>query len=230
MAAYQDVFRRYEMKYILSSEQTRAVMDALENRTVPDDHARSDVRNVYYDTDGYTLAIRSLSHPEYKEKLRLRKYSDDPDHPAFVEIKKKFDGVTYKRRISLPTKDAINWLNGQETGGTDTQIGREIESFRERYPTLGPAMMICYRRESYASCEEDLRITFDRDVTVRTDVIDIDGPAGGEYLIPEGSSIMELKTPSAIPLWMARTLSGCHAYADSFSKYGTAYRKLILKA
>ena len=230
MASYQDVFKRYEMKYILDPEQTRAIRDAMESHTEPDGYAVSDVRNIYYDTQGYTLAVRSLAHPEYKEKLRLRKYSSDADDPAFVEIKKKCDGVTYKRRLSLPTDDAVRWLEGQDVEGTDTQIGHEIETFRDRYPTLGPAMMLCYARESFASKEDDLRITFDRDVTARLDNIDIDGPTGGRRLIPEGSSIMELKTRTAVPLWMAHALSDCHAYVGSFSKYGTAYQKLVMGA
>ena len=38
---------------------------------------------------------------------------------------------------------------------------------------------------------------------------------------------MELKCSGGIPLWMTRILSGEHIYKTSYSKYGTAYEKII---
>lgn len=39
---------------------------------------------------------------------------------------------------------------------------------------------------------------------------------------------MELKTAGGLPLWMARALSGQKIYKTSFSKYGAAYRDIVL--
>lgn len=228
---YQSVFSRHEIKYVLDRSQMRRVRDAVADRTVPDEYGENTVRNIYYDTSDYLLASRSIGNPEYKEKLRIRKYSDSAEDPVFVEIKKKYDSVTYKRRLALPKDDALAWLDGSEVDGTDSQIGREIESFRDRYGTLRPAMMLCYRRESFRCADgSDLRMTFDSDVTARLDRLDIDGSTDGAPLIPEGGGIMELKTGTAVPLWLARELSEDGIYKSSFSKYGRAYKLLVLGA
>ena len=40
---------------------------------------------------------------------------------------------------------------------------------------------------------------------------------------------MEIKTSGGIPLWMSRVLTQQKLYKTSFSKYGTAYEKLICR-
>ena len=223
---YQSVFKRYELKYILDREQVQHVMDSFDGRMVSDHYAHSTIDNVYYDTDTYTLATHSISHPMYKEKLRVRKYSTDPNDPVFVEIKKKYDSVTYKRRVSLQADVAKEWLEGKAE--VDTQIGHEIEAFRDRYPTLAPKIAMHYERDSYKSPDCDLRVTFDTDVRASIDDVEAVGPDDGISLIPEGCTIMEIKTGTAIPLWLTRTLSEVSAYPGHFSKYGTAYKRLVL--
>lgn len=219
---YQSVFKRYELKYILDREQAQHVIDSFEGKMVRDQYAHSTIDNVYYDTDTYTLATHSISHPAYKEKLRVRRYSSNPEDPVFVEIKKKYDSVTYKRRISLQEEDAKAWLEGKDEV-VDTQIGHEIEAFRDRYPTLAPKIAMHYERDSYKSTESDLRITFDTDVRAC-----VEGTDRWVQLVPEGRIIMEIKTGTAIPLWLTHTLSEVSAYPGNFSKYGTAYKRLVL--
>ena len=68
------VFERYEIKYLINREQKKAVMAAIEKHMQPDSFGRSTIRNIYYDTDNYRLVRRSLEHPIYKEKLRVRSY------------------------------------------------------------------------------------------------------------------------------------------------------------
>ncbi len=43
----------------------------------------------------------------------------------------------------------------------------------------------------------------------------------------ENNVLMEIKTSGGIPLWMTRVLTQEKLYKTSFSKYGTAYEKLI---
>ena len=48
---------------------------------------------------GYTP---SLGNPLYKEKIRLRSYGiAKSDSPVYMEIKKKSEGIVYKRRFEL---------------------------------------------------------------------------------------------------------------------------------
>ena len=83
--------------------------------------------NIYYDTDDYRLIRASLEKPVYKEKLRVRSYGvPQEDGKVFVELKKKFDGVVYKRRITTGIQSVEPFLSGELPGENFGQIGREI--------------------------------------------------------------------------------------------------------
>ena len=238
----QSVFKRYELKYLLSERQLDAVLEAMKGHTEPDRFPHSLIRNIYYDTGNYRLARTSIEGPHYKEKLRVRSYSAaEASSPVFVELKKKYDSVVYKRRIAVPNAEAQRWLSGAGAGtradqgqleklsGSDRQIAGEIDYFVDHYRGLKPAAAISYERDSYAGTDCDIRITFDRNILARTEDIDLSG-IGGAALIPEGTVLMELKCPGCMPLWMSEVLSQERIYKSSFSKYGTAYRTMIFPA
>lgn len=228
MADYQSTFRRVEMKYVMSPEQKQAVLDVLDGRMAVDSYGRTEIRNIYYDTPDFILARRSIEKPAYKEKLRTRSYgAPGPDSRIFVELKKKYLGIVYKRRLALPIAEAEEWLD-REGSGPDTQVGREISYMFRNYPGLGPAMYLSYEREALRPLDDalDLRITFDERITARLDGLDIALPAGGSELIP-GGTLMEIKTATAIPLWLAHTMSENRIFRSSFSKYGNAYKMLL---
>ena len=74
---------------------------------VPDEHGESTICNIYYDTADYRLIRASLEKPAYKEKLRLRSYGvTEPGGEVFLELKKKYKGIVYKRRITLPERES----------------------------------------------------------------------------------------------------------------------------
>ena len=111
--SFQTVFKRYELKYMLTCEQKKKVLVAMEPYMKLDKYGRTTIRNLYYDTDTYLLIRRSIEKPTYKEKLRIRSYSKtESDSTVFVELKKKYKHVVYKCRISLPEVEAIKWLSG----------------------------------------------------------------------------------------------------------------------
>ena len=85
---YQAVFKRYEIKYLITREQKRVILDAMAPYMEPDSFGRSTVRNIYFDTDDYILARHSIAKPDFKEKLRIRSYRRaDEDSTVFVELK-----------------------------------------------------------------------------------------------------------------------------------------------
>ncbi len=172
----------------------------------------------------------SIEKPLYKEKLRVRSYQKaDADSAVFVELKKKYDHVVYKRRLILPHRAAMDALEGSRPLPADSQIAREIEAFRAFYgPSLRPAMLLCYEREAYALTDGvDFRLTLDENIRWRTDAIDLSAPATGTPVLPPDNVLMELKSPGGYPLWMVRFLSENRIYKISFSKYGTAYQQLM---
>ncbi len=109
----QMTFKRYELKYILSRKQKRRLLEEMEAYMKLDGYGRSTIRNLYYDTPQFRLVRRSNEKPVYKEKLRVRSYQRaGAEDKVFVELKKKYEDVVYKRRIALPQKTALDWLAG----------------------------------------------------------------------------------------------------------------------
>ena len=227
--AIQTIFKRYELKYLLTQEQKEKVLLAMASHMTLDRYGRTTIRNLYYDTDSYLLIRRSIEKPVYKEKLRIRSYSRaDSDSPVFVELKKKYKSVVYKRRLTLPNEDAVAWLSGERHCGQHTQIAREIDYFLSYYQSLHPTVFLSYEREAYyANDGSDFRITFDDTILCRQEELSLTAKVYGTEILPEGMTLMEIKCGGGIPMWMTQVLSRERIYKTSFSKYGTAYTALI---
>ena len=227
--SYQTVFKRYESKYILTKEQKDMVLRAMVPHMVPDKYGRTTIRNLYFDTDNYRLIRRSIEKPAYKEKLRIRSYCKaSPDTPVFVELKKKYKGVVYKRRIPLLEKDAVNWICAGNTCAKQTQIVDEIDYFLKYYGNLHPTVFLSYEREAFfAKDNSDFRVTFDENILCRQSNLSLESDIGGNLILANGLTLMEIKCSGGIPLWMTEVLSKEHIYKTAFSKYGTAYQTLI---
>ena len=87
----QAVFKRYELKYMLTKEQYLRIMDGIQPYMALDKYGRVTIRNLYFDTDTYILIRRSIEKPVYKEKLRIRSYARiTGEDEVFVELKKKY--------------------------------------------------------------------------------------------------------------------------------------------
>jgi len=228
--AYQTVFKRYEIKYMLTLRQKERILKAMEPHMCPDQYGRTGIRNIYFDTDNYRLIRRSIEKPAYKEKLRIRSYAKaEPESDVFVELKKKYNRVVYKRRVCMPERAAMDWIAGKSAFPSATQIAREVDYFIQYYQTLRPAVFLAYEREAYyAKDGSDFRVTFDENILCRQEELSLESDVWGTPLLKEGQVLMELKCSGGMPLWMAHALADERLYKISFSKYGTAYQTMIL--
>lgn len=189
-----------------------------------DHYGRTTIRNIYYDTDTYRLIHRSLEKPVYKEKLRIRSYQTAaPDDMVFVELKKKYKKVVYKRRLSLSEAQAMKCFQKGSSLPVHSQIADEIEYFRSYYEDLHPAVFLSYEREAfYALDGSDFRITFDENILYRDYDFSLGSGIYGTPLLNKGETLMEIKTAGGLPLWMSHELNRLKIYQTSFSKYGLA--------
>ena len=191
MASYIGTFRRKEIKYRLSASQLEGIEEAIAGRMALDGYGRTRIASLYFDDSHDSLICRSLEKPVYKEKLRLRAYGV-PAHgdAVFLELKKKFKGIVYKRRVGLSYEAAMDYLHGvpyveacerhpladerqqaKALSRQGIQVSREIDAFIDRYAPLHPAMLIECQREAFYEVDpgadiidRELRITFDRDI------------------------------------------------------------------
>ena len=224
----QMVFQRYEMKYLLTRKQKEIILAAMEPYMELDAYGRSTIRNIYYDTDNYRLVRRSLEQPVYKEKLRVRSYGTvEPGDKVFVELKKKYEGVVYKRRINIPEKAAVDYLAGRKPAPDKSQITEEIDYFLRFYQTLEPKVFLSYEREAYYTRKPgEFRVTFDENILWRETDLSLEKGVYGAPILKQGQTLMEIKTPGNIPLWMVKALSEEEIRKTSFSKYGNAYTEI----
>ena len=220
------VMKRYEFKYILTPEQTEFVTEMIKGRMEEDEYGLTTIASIYYDTPDHRIIRASIENPEFKEKIRVRSYGPaSDDSPVFLELKRKVEGVVYKRRIQSTIPVVSQFFNGRRGVIGEGQIEDELRSFCDFYGTLVPSCMIIYDRTAYVMPDTDLRLTIDRDPRFRTEDFDLRRPFDGIALLPDGYAILEIKLQESIPLWLARMLSDGKIYKTSFSKYGTAYER-----
>lgn len=225
---YQSVFKRYEIKYLVTNEQKKLIIDKMQEYMHADKYGKSTICNIYFDTPDFLLIRRSIEHPIYKEKLRLRSYGTaKTDSKTFIEIKKKYKRVVYKRRTEMTQNESMRYLcNGEHIA--DSQILKEIDYFLKHYNNLAPRVVISYNREAFYSKDDyNFRVTFDDNVLWRDYDLSLCKGIYGTPILKNNYSLMEIKTATALPLWMTNLLSENKIYKTSFSKYGNAFLAMM---
>lgn len=225
MENFKMTFARYEKKYVITRAQKAKLLALIGGRLNPDVYGESTVCNIYFDTPDYRLIRASLEKPAFKEKLRIRAYNfPDRESNAFAEIKRKCEGVVYKRRVLMPYGQAFDYLCGDASPEGDSQILREIDYLRRCYGEMQPSVALFYDRMAYYWKEnEDLRLTFDSNVRYRCENFDLSCGDRGTTNVSGDSIILEIKLVDAFPLWLSEALDSLGIYPASFSKYGTAF-------
>lgn len=226
----QMIFKRVELKYIVTTQQYQMLKEEMKAHMSIDKYGKYSISNIYYDTDNFYLIRNSLEKPCYKEKLRVRSYGvATPDDLVFVELKKKFKGVVYKRRIDLTQQEVVNYLDNGQPLAKPSQISRELDYFMKNYDTIHPAVFLGYEREAYFGLEDnDFRMTFDHNICFREHDVTLTKGNYGKRVLEEGFVLLEVKCAGALPQWLINIFSEHSIFKTSFSKYGTAYTKFIL--
>lgn len=232
MQTVKNKFERREIKYLIDSQQRKAIMDRTDPFMKPDEFGRSTICNVYYDTPDMLLVRRSLEKPVYKEKLRVRSYGPaSQDGTVFVEVKKKYKGIVYKRRVAMTEREAEQYLAGRAAAPEASQIVSELDYFLTQYKGLAPAAFIAYDRQAFfGKADPDFRITFDENIRWRDEALSLSSGTDGSQLLKPEQSLMEVKIAGAMPLWLAEELSRLGVFQTNFSKYGNVYKAMMTKA
>ena len=223
------VLKRYELKYILTREQTGFLREKLMGRVLVDQFGKTTIASLYYDTPDARLIRASLEKPAFKEKIRLRSYGPaDERSPVYLELKRKAHKIVYKRRIRTTLPQAGRFFDRTDDLESEGQIGRELAAFRDYYGTLRPSCLIASDRTAFFEPGGDLRLTVDENPRWRDEELRLDRGTEGTPLLPEGGTILEIKVQEALPLWLSSALCEGKIYQGSFSKYGEAYRQRLL--
>lgn len=225
MKKMQCVFQRYEKKYVMTKTQYDGLLEKIAPYMELDAYGKHTICNIYYDTESYELIRTSIEKPSYKEKLRIRSYGvADKDSNVFLELKKKVNGIVYKRRVCMNYQDAMKYLESRYVP-VKSQILKEIDWFLDWYhPT--EKIFIAYDRMAYIGKEnENLRMTFDFAIRWRKEQVDLTAGDYGEEILKDDEVLMEIKIPMAMPVWMSDVLNELEIFPVSFSKYGVCYKE-----
>ncbi len=220
-------FMRSEIKYRIPSDRYEEFLTRIDPYFQLDQYGKTTICNIYYDTVHSDLISRSMDRPKYKEKLRLRSYGiPSSDSIVYAELKKKYNGIVYKRRTALTCTTAERYLSGQSTPAQTDQMIREITYARDLY-RIHPALYLAYDRCAYFGRDDpQLRLTIDSRIRFRTHHLRLEDGDQGELLPMNGDHLLELKLLGGMPLWLVRILNELSIYPSSFSKYGAVYRHL----
>ena len=230
-------FVRKEKKYLITNEQRELLLQILPKYMVYDDYCQNGnkyiVNNVYFDTPTYNVIRYSLSKPAYKAKIRMRSYITEAKDSsvAFLEMKKKYNGVVNKRRIVGNLKEIENFIENRErpqiTSPQQKQIFDEIAYVLD-VEDIKPAVYLSYVRTAlFDRNDKDVRVTIDEDIVARTTEVNLREKRYGTPLLPEGYYLMEIKVRGAFPLWLANILTELNIHPTSYSKYGNFYLKKV---
>lgn len=213
-------FKRYEIKYKLSTLEYEKMKEFIDDYMTLDKYGKHNIANVYFDTNDFQIIRKSIEKPVYKEKLRVRQYNKDKEN-VFIELKKKYKGIVYKRRICMCQDDVKCFFEGEIKN--ESQISKEIEYFVKCYNGIKPSVNLSYDREAYFGKDDrDFRMTFDTNIKMSQ-------VSSNEVNQITQDVIMEVKTPGGLPSWLTDYLSKNKIYKASFSKYGVAYKNFIIK-
>lgn len=224
----QNTFKRLEIKYLISKDQYECLQKMISPYMQADEYGLSRISSIYFDTDNYDLIRESLEKPVYKEKLRMRAYGTvTKESNVFVELKKKYEGVVYKRRVKMSLSEAEAFLFEGIYPKEDSQILREIKYFLDFHKPERTTFISYDRLAMYGKTDSNLRITFDSNLRAAFDRRDIVSGKEGRPILTEDTYLMEIKAAGCMPLWLTGVLSDLKIYPASFSKYGRACKDFM---
>lgn len=224
-------FNRFELKYLLRIEAVDPFRHELGAYLKPDGHGNGEgsyaVSSLYYDSPGYRFYWEKMEGIKFRRKLRVRHYETQaeltPDTEVFVEIKRRMDRVTQKRRVLLPYRDALRLCNERvilERRPQDGPVIEEIHSMVWRY-NLRPTSLVSYLRQAYIGTDYDvgLRVTFDTNLRYRSRDLQLHSKHIGRLMVPPGMVVMEIKVNERIPYWLTELVGKHNFRLVRVSKY-----------
>lgn len=232
----QEIFKRFELKYLLTRAEYAALRSAILPRMAYDKYGdpegKYNIVSLYYESSDKRIYYETMNKLRFRQKLRLRVYDQaDLSSNAFIEVKQKFKNVVNKRRSIIPLGEAYDILshpyNEQSIANaqaSNPQILREALHFKGLYH-LQPAVVVSYDRQAFsgtADSEKDLRVTFDYNIMCRSDNLGLENGPKGYPIIDYDTVILEVKVSNSVPFWLARILSELEFVKQGFSKYCTS--------
>jgi hypothetical protein len=230
---------RFELKYMISEQKARRIRDYVrsfldldENCVGKPDFSYA-VHSRYVDSDHLQTYWDTINGSKNRYKLRIRYYNDDPDTPAFLEIKRRLNNCIKKQRAVVRREALPAILAGQLPSANVlvSQNPRELpalQNFCRLVQNLKakPKMHVAYLREAYVPLKENfVRVTMDRQVRSEFNpTLELSTEMRNPIVVWGQAVVLELKFVDRHPNWfrdLVRTFDlrqcGAAKYADGVS-------------
>lgn len=199
-----------------------------------DEYGLHKISSLYFDTEDFQVTQYSINHKSYKEKFRVRFYNEyEPEKDVFLEIKRKYHGLTDKRRIVIPGNKYEYYINNIKDNNydngdlADEHIHDEIQWMFRRLELVLKVIVIYDRLAYIDPNNECFRITFDFNILYRIDHLDIKHEPIGNLIEPELDVLMEVKYENVLSEWFSKITEELALEKQSFSKYKEVYNRYI---
>jgi hypothetical protein len=166
--------------------------------------------------------------------LRVRTYSDDPETPAFLEVKARIDRAIVKRRVRLTRDEACQVLKrGTAEWSRHGHPMPDLDYFVKQMTLAGckPIVRVRYLREAYVSPgHEPVRVTFDTSIQHQA----TSGPnlahRGGHWLpTPVGGVVLEVKFTDRFPSWVEHMVRSFALKQERCCKFGLSIDAMLAR-
>ncbi len=230
---------RFELKYIIGERTAEQIRRYVAPLLELDEHSRGKpnlsypVHSLYVDSEEMKTYWDTINSTKNRFKLRLRFYSDDPQSPIFLEIKRRVNSCIQKQRVGVRREVVRMILQGQLPPpamvlARDPQHMLALQNFCRLVQEMRaePKMRVSYLREAYLPrTDNSVRLTMDRQVRAEpTATVQLSGQMQHPFHVWGSAVVLELKFTDRYPNWfedLVRTFElkqcGAAKYADGVS-------------
>ncbi len=226
---------RYEMKYVIDEITAAGIVRYIRPFLQPDRYSKLQrggmypIVSLYLDAPDLQLCRESLTGVKNRFKLRIRSYTDEPEYPRFLEIKRRVNQVILKSRARVADRDVPVLLQGRSLPPQGYTTDEDTLNQFQLYVAsihAGPVVMIRYLRQAFEGTTENrVRVTFDRELCFKvTDepCVRLGGSGWRCHTFTTGHTILEIKFTDRYPAWLTRLVRDFELEVRPVSKYATS--------
>ena len=216
--------KRQELKFYVNYLDYIKLSTILKAALHPDKHNCPNggylVRSVYFDTLFDSAFYEKLEGIEKRKKYRLRIYGKENGLVKF-EIKNKLNNSILKETAIIKKEDALKVLNQEYDrllSYNDLTLNKiYCEFIKYKYH---PVVLVDYEREAYTWPINNIRITFDKNLSRNTINLNMfDQQIIKERILDQNLVIMEIKFEHYIPEWITDIFRSVSFVNSAISKY-----------
>ena len=223
------IFSRFEFKYIINKNISKLIQKEVENFAENDSFSNNEdnyfVRSLYFDNDVFSNFREKIDGIKNRHKFRIRTYSKKQSKltPLYLEMKGRNNQRTFKNRTKIRSEDLDlfyyqkNLFNLKKKYSDNKLINQFIfDTYRKK---IIPKVVIDYKRRALLSKNGlYFRLTFDSDIYACSNDKLFENDYNWKICIP-GNDILEVKFDLTIPPWFHRIIQNYQLKRISVSKF-----------